>query len=145
MTRIDFHTNVPDKLAYACRLARKAYGARASLIMLAEDAAQARALDAALWTFSERDFLPHVMAHDPLAERTPIIVCSEEPDPQASHLAHCTLLVNLSTRAPRDPGRYERVVEIVSSDAADAACGRQRYSAYKQQCFPLTHFVAGTS
>ena len=23
MTRIDFHTNIPDKLAYACRLARK--------------------------------------------------------------------------------------------------------------------------
>ena len=25
MTRIDFHTNVPDKIAYACRLVRKAY------------------------------------------------------------------------------------------------------------------------
>ena len=27
MTRIDFHTNIPDKLGYACRLARKAYAA----------------------------------------------------------------------------------------------------------------------
>ena len=27
MTRVDFHSNVPGKLAYACRLVRKAYGA----------------------------------------------------------------------------------------------------------------------
>ena len=25
MTRVDFHSNVPGKLAYACRLVRKAY------------------------------------------------------------------------------------------------------------------------
>ena len=41
MTRIDFHTNIPDKLSYACRLARKAYGARAKVVVLTESLEQA--------------------------------------------------------------------------------------------------------
>ena len=36
MTRIDFHTNIPDKLTYACRLSRKDYASRAKLVVLAE-------------------------------------------------------------------------------------------------------------
>ena len=67
MTRIDFHTNIPDKLAYACRLARKAYGARAKVVVLAESQEQAEALNAALWNVGDTDFIPHVMAADPLA------------------------------------------------------------------------------
>ncbi|HZX28033.1 MAG TPA: DNA polymerase III subunit chi, partial [Telluria sp.] len=78
MTRIDFHTNIPDKLAYACRLARKAYAAKGKLVLLAEDAAQAQVLNEALWTFSDTDFLPHVPAGDALAAQTPIIVTADE-------------------------------------------------------------------
>ncbi len=67
MTRIDFHSNVPDKIGYACRLVRKARAADCRVILFAEDRAQLAALDQALWTFSELEFLPHVMADDPLA------------------------------------------------------------------------------
>jgi len=141
MTRIDFHTNIPDKLAYACRLARKAYGARGKLVLLAEDAAQAAALDAALWTLSETDFLPHVPAGDPLAGRTPIIVT----DSDQAELPHYDMLVNLSRATPANVDRFQRVFEIISTDEDDAAAGRKRYAAYKQQSYPLTHFVAGQS
>ncbi|MES2125814.1 MAG: DNA polymerase III subunit chi [Pseudomonadota bacterium] len=141
MTRIDFHTNIPDKLSYACRLARKAYGARGKVVLLAEDAAQAAALDAALWTLSDTDFLPHVMAGDALAPCTPIIVT----DSDAAALPHYEMLVNLRRATPANLDRFERVFEIISTDEHDAAAGRQRYVAYKQQSYPLTHFVAGAS
>jgi DNA polymerase-3 subunit chi len=141
MTRIDFHTNIPDKLSYACRLARKAYGARAKLVLLAEDAAQAAALDQALWSVSETDFLPHVMAGDPLAAFTPIIVTASED----AALPHHEMLINLTRRMPAGCERFERVFEIISTDEEDAAAGRKRYVAYKQQSYPLTHFVAGQS
>lgn len=141
MTRIDFHTNIPDKLGYACRLARKAYGARGKLVLLAEDAAQAAALDAALWTLSETDFLPHVPAGDALAERTPIIVT----DSDQAALPHYDMLVNLTRTTPANLDRFQRVFEIISSDEDDAAAGRKRYAAYKRQSYPLTHFVAGQS
>lgn len=141
MTRIDFHTNIPDKLAYACRLARKAYAAKAKVVVLLEDAAQAEALNAALWTVSDTDFIPHVFADDPLAPVTPIIVTHDE----AAELPHHDMLVNLTRRTPAKLDAFARVFEIISLDEDDAAAGRQRYSAYKKQSYPLTHFVAGQS
>ncbi len=141
MTRIDFHTNIPDKLSYACRLARKAYAAKAKVVVLLEDAAQAEALNAALWTVSDTDFIPHVFADDPLAAVTPVIVTFDE----GTELPHHDMLVNLTRRRPAKLDQFARVFEIISLDEDDAAAGRQRYSAYKKQSYPLTHFVAGQS
>ena len=139
MTRIDFHTNIADKVSYACRLARKAYAANAKLVLLAEDAAQAAALDEALWTLSDTDFLPHVLAGDPLAAQTPIIVTASDTDP----VPHHDMLINLARRTPASFAEYARVFEIISTDEEDAAAGRTRYVAYKKAAYPLTHFVAG--
>lgn len=141
MTRIDFHTNIADKVGYACRLARKAFAARARLVLLAEDAAQAAAINEALWTLSETDFVPHVMAGDPLAGETPVIIT----DSEQADLPHREMLVNLTQRTPAAFAEFERVFEIISTDEADAAAGRKRYAAYKKQSYPLTHFVAGQS
>ena len=139
MTRIDFHTNIPDKLSYACRLARKAYGARGKVVLLAENAEQAAVLNEALWTLSDTDFLPHVMASDALAAQTPIIVS----DSDGVELPHYDMLINLTRTTPAHVDRFQRVFEIISVDEDDAAAGRKRYVAYKQQAYPLTHFVAG--
>ena len=141
MTRIDFHTNIPDKLAYACRLTRKAFAAGGKLVLLTENAAQAEQLNSALWSVSDTDFLPHVLAGDALAAQTPIIVTDNE----AGEFAHADMLVNLTRRTPERFERFNRVFEIISLDEADAAEGRKRYVAYKKQSFPLTHFVAGKS
>jgi len=141
MTRIDFHTNIPDKLSYACRLARKAWATRAKVVLLAEDAAQAAALNEALWTLSDTDFIPHVMAGDPLAAETPIIITDRED----VDLPHHEMLVNLTRRTPATFAEFARVFEIISTDETDAAAGRQRYVAYKKRSYPLTHFVANQS
>jgi DNA polymerase-3 subunit chi len=138
MTRIDFHTNISDKVVYACRLARKAYGARGKLVLLAEDAAQAAALNAGLWTVGDTDFLPHALAGDALAAQSPIIVT----DSLDAEFPHYDMLVNLTRATPPAIDRFQRVFEIISTDESDAAAGRKRYSAYKQRAYPLTHFVA---
>ena len=138
MTRIDFHSNIPDKLAYACRLTRKAYMAHNRVVLLTDDAGTLAALDAALWTFSAIDFLPHVPAGDALAAQTPIILT----DNDSAELPHFDILVNLSRAVPANFARFERVFEIVSTDQDDAALGRERYLYYKQQAYQPTHFVA---
>lgn len=143
MTRIDFHTNVPDKLAYACRLVRKASaggqpGRPSRMVLLLDDDAQLAALDAQLWSFSRTDFLPHVAAGDALATVTPIILAASDDAP----LPHTDLLVNLSRRMPAGVERFQRVIEVVSSEESDAAAGRKRYMAYKQQAYQPTHIVA---
>jgi DNA polymerase-3 subunit chi len=71
MTRVDFHSNVPDRIAYACRLIRKARANRCQVVVMAADSAQMQTLDEALWTFAEQEFLPHVAAGDVLAAQTP--------------------------------------------------------------------------
>jgi DNA polymerase-3 subunit chi len=141
MTRVDFHTNISDKLSYACRLARKAYSAGGKLVLLAEAAGQAARLNDALWTLSDTDLLPHVMDGDPLAGQTANIVTDRDD----AELPHADMLINLTRRMPAHVARFNRVFEIISTDDEDAAAGRKRYLAYKQQSYPLTHFVAGQS
>lgn len=140
MTRIDFHTNISDKIAYTCRLVRKARGADQKVVVYA-DRAQLSALDQALWTFSEQDFLPHVMAGDELAPQTPVILT----DDADAALPHHQVLVNLASETPVHFARFERMVEIVSTADDDVRSGRERYRQYQQRGYPLTHFVADTS
>ena len=138
MTRIDFHSNVPDKMSYACRLVRKAHAAQCRVVLLTGDKDSLAALDTALWTFSEPDFLPHVLASDPLALQTPIILSDDD----AADYPHHQILINLSGRIPAHFARFERMFEIISSDDGDKQSGRDRYRYYQQRGYPLTHTVA---
>jgi DNA polymerase-3 subunit chi len=138
MTRIDFHSNVPDKITYACRLVRKARAAQCKVVMLTANHEQLAILDEALWAFSELDFLPHVSADNVLAAQTPVILS----DSDAADLPHHQILINLSSRTPANFARFERMFEIISSDEADTLAGRDRYRFYKERGYPLTHFVA---
>lgn len=138
MTRIDFHSNVVDRLTYTCRLVRKARAAQCRIVLLARDAKQQAELDEALWTFSATDFLPHSAPSHPHAEDTPIILVADDE----TELPHHHVLINLSGRTPAHFARFERMFEIISDDEADKAAGRDRYRYYKDRGYPLTHFVA---
>lgn len=138
MTRIDFHSNIPDKHAYVCRLVRKARAADFRVVVLTGSSETLAALDEALWTFSGLDFLPHVTAGDPLAAQTPIILT----DSDQAELPHHQILINLTPAPPANFARFERMFEIVSTDHADVQAGRERYRYYQQRGYPLTHSVA---
>ncbi|HEY4317142.1 MAG TPA: DNA polymerase III subunit chi [Herbaspirillum sp.] len=138
MTRIDFHSNVADRLTYTCRLVRKARVAQCRIVLLARDAEQQAALDEALWTFSATDFLPHATPAHPHADATPVILVADD----AAELPHHHVLINLSGRTPAHFARFERMFEIISADEADKVAGRDRYRYYKDRGYPLTHFVA---
>ena len=138
MTRVDFHSKVPDKLLYACRLIRKARTAGMKVVVYLQDAQQLRQFDQALWTFSEQDFIPHVVAGDELAAQTDVIMSCDASD----ELPHHQILVNLSTQTPDHFARFERMFEIVSTDEQDLTAGRGRYKHYQNRGYALTHFVA---
>lgn len=138
MTRIDFHSNVPQKIAYVCRLVRKARASGANIVLRTRDRAELQQLDQALWSFSEQDFLPHVAAGDPLAAQTPIILAASDD----VELPHHQILINLSGETPAHFARFERMLEIISDDDADKAAGRDRYRFYKERGYPLSHHVA---
>lgn len=139
MTRIDFHSNIADKIAYTCRLIRKARKAHCQIVVLT-DSEQLPLLDAALWTFSEFEFIAHVRSNDVLSMQTPVILTDNETDT----LPHNDVLINLTLQAPTNFARFERLFEIVSTDADDVSSGRDRYRFYQQRGYPLTHSVAQT-
>lgn len=138
MTRIDFHSDVADKIAYTCRLTRKAWAAGCKVVVHSTDAAQLQQLDDALWTFSVEDFVPHVMAGDALAARTPVILAQGEQE-----LPHHEVLINLSPTTPQYFARFQRLLEIVAANEPDRLAGRERYRFYMERGYPLEHHVAG--
>ncbi|KKB65142.1 DNA polymerase III subunit chi [Robbsia andropogonis] len=136
MTRIDFHTGVPDQIGYACRLVRKAYGAGQQIVVVAEPGTLA-AFDTALWTFSPLDFIPHCGVDSPLAAQTPVVL-STEP----ARAPHHAVLVNLGAAVPDDFARFERLLEIVGAAPEAVTAGRDRYRFYRDRGYPLTNHVA---
>lgn len=136
MNEVEFHTGVADPLAYACRLLRKAYRSGARVLVIAPPATLAL-LDRALWTFEEREFLPHVRqpgAPEVVAARTPVWLA-----PHADLPAAPPLLVNLGADAPADLSPFERLIEIVGNDAEEADRGRNRWRAYKARGLGIVH------
>lgn len=138
MTRIDFHSNISDKIAYACRLTRKARHAGGRVVLLVQDGREREVLDQTLWTFSELDFLPHVAADDPLAAQTPILITEHD----SADLPHHQILINLSGATPGHFASFERMIEIIGCGDADKSGGRERWKFYKDRGYPLAHFVA---
>ena len=137
MTRIDFHSNVPDTLGYVCRLVRKAYGAGQKVVVHGQPP-QLAELDARLWTFSPLDFLPHCGVDSPNAAVTPIVLAARLDD-----LPHHQLLINLDSQAPAQFASFERLIEVVGAGAEDREAGRERYRFYRERGYPLTHHDLG--
>lgn len=137
MTEVAFHFNAVDKLAYACRLLRKACSTSAKVIVTGE-AELLHSLDADLWTFDPLAFVPHCFANAPEAVilHTPVILAitmEQLPTP----LPHHDIMVNLGQKLIKGFETFERVIEIVSSAEDDKALARQRWKHYAERGYPL--------
>jgi DNA polymerase-3 subunit chi len=135
LTRIDFHLNISDHLLYTCRLIRKAYGSGLKIVCYSTQPEVLEKLDNLLWTFSEEDFLPHVVTGHPNVADTPIVLTNKADD-----ISHYDLLINLDSQWPPFFARFDRLVEIVCNDEENKAQARQRYKFYKDRGYPLNTF-----
>ena len=132
MTQVDFYTQVENKLLFACQITTKAMSRKLPVLLYAADAGQAAMLDSLLWTAPALSFIPHCSAGHRLAAATPVIIAHE---PHEFH--HHEVLVNLQPEWPPFFSRFERLVEIVSTDEADKAAARQRWKFYKDRGYQL--------
>ena len=131
-----FHFNAPSKVAYACKLLRKATQAGARVVVLAAPDVLAR-LDAELWTFSPLDFVAHVRAPctTQVLTRTPVVLC--EALEQAA-VAGYGVLVNLLPTVPDGFAQFDRVIEVVTQDDADRLSARARWKHYTELGYDIT-------
>ncbi len=136
MTEVTFHVRVADPLAHACRLVRKAWASGAQVVVTAEPDVL-RELDTSLWTFAERDFIPHCVAGAAPAHvqaRSPVVLAA---DPLSG--PHRQVLVNLAPRVPEGFERFERLVEVVGAEPEAHGEGRRRWKHYKDRGYALVH------
>jgi DNA polymerase-3 subunit chi len=136
MTEVSFHFNVPDALAYTCRLLRKATRQGARVTVTGEGAALA-GLDRALWSFDPIEFIPHVLLRrgEPVAERlrtTPVCLAED-----LAGALHHDVLVNLGAVPPSGFESYARMIEIVSTDEPERAAARARWKHYVARGYPI--------
>ena len=135
MTDIAFHFGAPDRLAYTCRLLRKATATGARLLVRA-DAVLLTELDAALWNVGATDFITHCDAAAPEAmrQRSSVLLLSSE----AALDTAFPVLVNLAEDVPIGFEQFARVIEIVSTDEQDRSLARLRWKQYTAQGFAIT-------
>lgn len=142
LTEVEFHTGVADSVGFTCRLLRKACRQGARVLVTAPEATL-RELDRALWTFEEREFVPHVRmpgAAPAVAARTPVWLAGD-----ASAAGAPGVVVNLGGDAPADIAALQRLIEVVSAEPEDVARGRERWRAYKAAGFQIKHHASGAT
>lgn len=138
MTEVSFHTNLADRLAYGCRLLRKAVRSQAQVAVVGPPALLAE-LDRALWAFDPLDFVPHVrlMPGTPVPaalRRTPLWLVD-----RAGAAPHQDVLLNLGDEVPEGFESFARVVELVGVDADVRALARQRWKHYAGRGYAIEH------
>lgn len=134
MTGVEFHVNAADKVAFACRLLRKAVGKGAKVVVTGEPTLL-RELDTALWTFSPLEFIPHCYGEAggaAVVAASPVVLADS-----ARSAPHQQVLVNLGPQVPDGFERYERLIEIVGTDEDDLQRGRQRWKHYADRGYAL--------
>lgn len=136
MPQIDFYI-VDDStkdawLRYACRLIEKAYTLGMHIHVHTPNEGLTMQMDELLWVFRDRSFIPHqlICAENELCA----VTLNHEQLP-----FHRELLVNLSPTAPDFFHEFDRVVEVVGSDASMKQHARDRFRFYRDKGEEPTH------
>lgn len=134
VTEIAFHFNAPERVAYACRLLRKAVGSGAK-VLVTGDSATLKKLDAALWTFSATDFVPHCDLDSDAAvlALSPIILA-----PSLTSTPHHEVLLNLGQLVPVGFEQFQRVIELIGTDDEERQMARTRWKQYTDRGYAIT-------
>lgn len=143
MTEIGFYHLTRTRLEQALpRLLGRVLGSGGRAFVLCGDPERARALDAALWTAPDPDWLPHGVAggeNDPLQ---PILLGIDDIAPRNG--ARFLFLAGGANSARL--ADYDRVLDLFDGTDEDAvAAARTRWSAAKAAGHALTYWAQGPS
>ncbi len=113
-------------MAYACRLLRKAVGTGAKVVVTGNPDTL-KQLDAALWSVSPTDFVPHCLLRgDPrVIAASPVVLTT-----LIESAPHQEVLLNLGEGIPQGFDSFKRVIEVVSLDETERHSARARWIEY---------------
>jgi DNA polymerase III subunit chi len=136
-TDISFHFNIPERMAYVCRLLRKAWRQQAQVVVLGPSDVLT-ALNRQLWLFEPLEFVPHARLEPgavmpPHLKPTPIWLL-ENTSEAPTH----EVLLNLCNDVPSGFERFSRLIEVVTTHEAECASARLRWKHYAQLGYSMT-------
>jgi len=139
-TRVDFYVtkqSVPDfALNTICRITEKAFSAGHRIHILLNSATDCKKLDALLWTFRDRSFIPHEVSNTPI-QNCPVTISSESSSDMGPE--HVDMLLNTRDEIPENFMHYQRIAEIIDNQPSAVDAGRERYRFYRENGLDPQH------
>jgi len=138
-----------DFLGFVCQLTQTALNKSAqSLLILVEDKALLSDLDTALWAHDATSFIPHQCLLDNQTDvdmttsksETPVLLGNHMPADFNGIVLNTTAHPVNDFMAATSNAKPFRVLELIKPDTASTQAGRDKYKAYQQSGYELTHF-----
>jgi DNA polymerase-3 subunit chi len=148
VARVDFHSQVSDKLKYTCRVVRKIFSISEGTeplkkVVIIGPQGSLEQLDQLLWSFSAEDFVPHTWVGDEAEIFTPVLLSPEFNQESFAHLPHADVFIHLGQEFLPNieaiTSRFERVIEVVSLEEKDLLAGRERFKQYRTMGLELVN------
>lgn len=118
------------------KLLEKALERGMRAVVLAGSEERVEALNAALWTYEQRSFLPHGSARDGFAEEQPVYLAAAEENPNGA-----TLLILVDGMEAAALSDYERCLDLFDGNDPDAvAAARGRWTKAKEAGHGVTYW-----
>lgn len=130
-----------ERYLFACKLIEKAYRSGHFCYVLTDSAEQSQKIDDLLWTFRAGSFIPHQLytGDIPSILNAKVILIGSLKVPEHWQKT----VINLSSHCPEEPGKIERIFEILDNSEAIKALGRNRYRQYQQSGIDITTHKIG--
>jgi DNA polymerase-3 subunit chi len=143
VTEIGFYHLTRTKLEQALpKLLGRVLASGGRAFVLCGEAERAKALDAALWTVADPDWLPHGVAGGPDDALQPILLGAADVAP--GNGARFLVLVDGAQSARL--ADYDRVLDLFDgADEAAVTAARRRWAAAKQAGHALTYWQQGAA
>lgn len=134
--RVDFYVSKDSAsqfaLLTACRIAEKALTAGHRIHIRLRNQAECEKLDAMLWTFRDRSFIPHELSSFPI-DHCPVTISPEISE------KHADMLLNVVDEIPQNIKQFQRIAEIIDNQPESINAGRERYRFYRENGLDPQH------
>lgn len=134
MTRIRFYTDVSNQSVLIQHLVDQALSRQRRVTIYLPDREQAQGLSDCLWQESADSFFPNALADAAHATLTPVHLVW-----QPEQIYQDDLLFNCQASLPKVFSRFRHVFELIGTDEADKAAGRQRWAFYRDRGYEIQH------
>jgi DNA polymerase III subunit chi len=123
-----------------CQLLAKVYNSGSKALVKFKDSDYLEQINRTLWSFSQKEFIPHGSHADPLSERQPIYLTTGDENPN-----NANLIVQVG-QGEVEIKNFERALLVFDgSNNEELAFARQKYKFYKDQNYTLEYWQQSAS